>query len=827
MPFIFDDVKVPSESEPMLMQNGQTMASTPRVVSDENRQPHFEYDPPDYANREPGILEQYLPKEVQPYAGRIADIATGANDSLAGALGVPVAAVANVFRGFAGQPLMTSGDMKAVIQSELGRIPGMGTKSEEAFSEWYANLGETAGKQALITMALIAGAGPLAAGGASMEAAGAAAGPGGMTQTAGAVMKNIGETAVKYPGMVAAADVGAVTGGALAPQLDPLAKELGLNTSPELLELLGTFAGGPLGATIASAARIRPMVPGGGMEAPGLPTFGGKQFKETPTGPAILKTAKPFTEEGNFSPADIGKAVAGYKTKVESWIRGRAERIGSGSANPGQTAQREREAVRQGYHVARKRVLEPLWAKVDQSRKLDPVAMDGARKVANEVARSAVTGIGKTSHVPSDLVQAVLRLPKNPTLQQVREVASVISSEAVNLGVGSSKYTPNDTLRANMNALAKGLNDAIGKSFPGDKELAKAKEMTTWLHDTFSRGPVGAFGQVRKPGEFGPTEPQGAMESAMRDPRFGPQLAKMGETIGTPGAVQGRSEEYLRSMVAEAYRTGRPLSGTNPLAEEAIAAKNAQRYMNSPDFKAFAKAFPQMDAVLQRQYKQLGSAIAEADSIKSSAFFNKADTDPQSAVTALMNSGTKVRDAQVIRQKIGADPDALEAIKNALVEKIGMDTNWDPTLMAHQLSSKDTESLLRVFMDKQDVGRMKRLIGSVMEKQNATERVGSLSPALLGGRVLGSMFFRAAGVHTIQGTSVGAKIGGSIGERLFHVVPPDKLLARALVDPQWERFALSYEPDSLTNIKRTNKLLGLLVSTTVAGNNKLMEASEE
>jgi hypothetical protein len=714
--------------------------------------------------------------------------------------------------------------MKAVIQSELGRIPGMGAKSEQAFSEWYADLGEKAGSQALMTMALIAGASPLAAAGEAI----------GVDTTLGAVAKNVGEMGVRYPGRVALADVGAVAGGATLPLAEPYLKAAGVtNLSPEVLELIGMFAGGPTGAAIGSMARIKPgkikeAVSVLGQEIlperqgyTGLPRVGGKDIRDIQSGPPVLQ---PKAIAGSFSSEDIAKSVAGYKSQTTNWIKSAMERITTGSTgSPGHTAQREREAVRKGYAIARKRVVEPLWAKVDQTRRLDPTTMDAARTVAQQVAQSSVTGLGRSKNIPSELVEAVLALPKNPTLREVRELASVITTEAVNVGVGSSKYTPSDPLRSNMSQLAKGLNDAIAKSFPGDKELAKAKEMTTWLHDTFSRGPVGMFGQVRKPGEFGTQPPAAAMEGAMRDPRFGPQLAKMGETIGTPGAVQGRSEDYLRSTVTEAYRQGQPLSATNPLADEAIAAKHAERYMNSPEFKAFAKAFPEMDARLGQEFTNLQSAVAEADNIKRSSFFNKADTDPQAAVNALMQSGTKVRDAQTIRQKLGNDDDALDAIKNALVERIGMDTNWDPTQMSYRLSSKDTEQLLTVFMDKADVARMKRIIGANMEAQNKLSKMGSLSPAFLSGRVMGSMLARAAGVHTIQGTSVGAKVGSSIMERWFGVIPPNKLAAMALTDPKWEHFVLSHEPDSLDGIKRTIKLLGRTVSAIEIGNRKLME----
>lgn len=811
--------QVPSPNEPLLLNNGQ-YANTPNanvLSGGEGSHNSYTIEPVQapYSQRQPGIIEQSLPKELQPYAGRIADIATGANETLAGALAVPANSVANIFQGFAGKPFTNVDEMKKTIQDTLRQMPGMGAAKEQAFNQWYANLGEQAGRQALMTMALVAGAPVLA------SASG--------TGTLGAAAKNVGETVLQHPGMVAAADTGAVIGGQVAPLAEPYLKAAGLNdtiANPEVLGLLGTLAGGPVGASISTLARIRPtgMVKGmfGGEKQGfgGLPKFGGSLVKDAIPG------AKPLLG-APFNGDDVTKAIKGTQNQVTNWMQSRIAQVTKGgTVDPAVAAQRVRDVTNEAYTKARNIADTQYWAKVDQSR---PVPTSDPKEIAKEIALSATDSTVRIRDIPGDFIRDINKWGDNVSMKQMRQVASAIRSEASTLGQSGNTAFPSDTRRANLTKLANSIDDAIGNAYPGDINLAKAKEYTTWLHDTFSRGPVGQFAEVRRvPGAT--TDAPSGLQSAMRDSRFGPQMAGIGPKVDLPNtdalgqAIQGRSEEYLRSMVADAYRTGGPRYGMDPLKEEMYKANAAKEYMNSPDFKRFAKAFPQMDAVFQRQATQLQNAVGKAAEIARSSFFNKASTDPENAVESLFNSGQKVRDSKLIMDNIGGDHNAVDAIQYALIRKLGNSTNWNPEAMVARLGSKDLAQTFTTLMGENEFRRLYRIIDTGAKLQVGEDKgLIGMSPIKTAGRVLGSLFTGVIGGKSIQVHSIGTKIGGNVMEKIFHTVPPEYFIQKAMVDPNWERFLMSKLPDNMEGFRTTTRLIGLMAGGVEAAHNKMME----
>jgi hypothetical protein len=816
MPFIPNtNAQVPTGgNEPLLLSNGQSISDTSgfSVRTDANKaNPHFVPDEQPYSQRKPGIIEQNLPPVLQPYAGRIADIATGANDSLAGALAIPANSVANIFQGFAGKQFTNVDEMKTSIQDALRAIPGMGASKEQAFNKWYADLGEQAGRQALLTMALIAGGPAMAAIGESL--------PG--TSTTGAVLKNIGNTMVQHPGMVAAADAGAVAGGQIAPLADPYTKALGLNTNPEILGLLGTLAGGPIGASIGTLARIRPvgmvknMLAGGTKEGfGGLPRFGGTLVK------SALPGAKPLLG-ASFNGQDVADAIKGVQLEVMNGMKSRIDHVTKGgTVDPAVAAQRVREVVKDGYKRAGQIADNVYWAKVDQKR---PVATIDPKNAAKEVALSAQDPTVRSRDIPGDFIRDIMKWPKNVSMERMRQVASAIRKEAATLGQQGNTAFPSDERRANLTKLANSIDDSIAKAYPDDRALAEAKAYTTWMHDTFSRGPVGQFGEVRRvPGAT--TDAPSSLQGAMRDSRFGSQMANMGETTGLGPEVQGRTEDYLRSMVADAYRTGGPRYGMDPLKEELYKTTAAKEYMNSPDFKRFAKAFPQLDSVFQRQTTQLQNATNKAAEIARSHFFAKAATDPENAVENLFNSGTKVKDTKLIMENIGSDHKAVDAIQYAMIRKLGNSVNWDPENMLARLGAKDLSEAFTTIMGEHEFRRMYRIIdtGAKLQAGESGNLIG-MSPIKTTGRILGSLFTGAAGGKSIQVHSIGTKIGGNIMEKVFHTVPPEFFIQKAMVDPNWERFLMSKLPDNMEGFRTTTRLVGMMASGVEATHNKLME----
>lgn len=819
MPFFPDDEgesfdpgpQVPNANEPMMMQDGSLVKTTPPVVTDANKtNPRFIPDPePGYDPAKLTIAGNPIPPWMQSGASKITDIAIGANDTLASALGVQATMVDQMMQDIVGKGFLDKPwEGKRFIQESMQTIPGMSADSSKAFDQWWANMGEQAGTQALLTMAMLAGAGPMAATGTKM----------GSASLPGTIMRNVGETAVRNPGMVALGDAGSVIGGKTLPLANDILQGMGVNSNPEVLAILGNMLGAGVGVGVGSYARTRPQsIPGVGSsdKKGGIPRYAGRQINQAMPGVDSL-----LPRADQFNPDDISRAVDHYKKGVTSWMQNRMAKLTQGLADPAVAATRLRGAVETGYKKARSMETK-LWAPIDMKR---PVPTFQIQQAAMKVASSVEGPNAQAAFIPGDIINEITALKGTESIGRLRDLASVINKRAVTLGMQGNPALPSDRLRANLFELSNAIDNGIAMAYPADKQLAKAKEFSTWVHDTFSRGPVGAFGQVRVQAGA-EADAATSLQTGMRDSRFGTQLNQMGETIGAPGAVQGRSEEFLRSTVAEAYRKGQPITpGLDPLDAEAAAATAAARHMNSPDFKRFAKAFPKLDAVLQRQFNQLQGALGRATEIRQSSFLDKAGIDPETAAASLVNSGNKVRDTRLIMQRIGGDEQAARGIAYSMIKQIGDGVKWDPTLFAGRLGSKDLDQALSNILGPDQMARMKRLVTSAMQYQGG--QMNQTTPrkvVMRTGNIIGSLLTRAAGMNTIQATSIGSQAGGQLMERLFHVIPPEQMLANALVDPAWERFLLSKLPENIESFKATNRILGALVGTIETGHRKLME----
>jgi len=747
-------------------------------------------------------------KEV---AGTLADLATGANITLADALALPVNSVMNVFQGLTGRDFTDVNQMKATIQDRLASIPGMGAKQEQFFNKWWGDLGEKAGKQALLSMALIAGGPALAATGESIGG------------TAGGIMKGLGETAVTHPGMVAASDAGAVAGGAALPLAEPYLKKLGIDNptlvNPETLGLLGNLLGGPLGASLSTLARIRPTGVTnilGNEKFAGLPRFGGSLVKEAIPG------AKPLLDQG-FTADDISTAIKGVQQEVMDTMQKRVEHIVNGKFSPAAEAQKLREANNQAYKASD--VIEgQMWSKVDQSR---PVPTKTPQQTVKEVKASASDPSVRAADLPSNIINDISKWKPNISMARMRAMSRLARSEAAAIGEGTDRSL--DTRARNLTKIANSIDESITAAYPNDINLAKAKAFTQWQHDQFSgASPMAQLSAVRANQARMATDAPSAVKNAMGDSRFPGQMGDVAASTNMTPELQGRSEDYLRSTVSEAYRTGGQRLGIDPLKEELYKTNAAKEYMQSPDFKNFAKAFPAMDAVFQRQTNQLVNAVGKAAEIAKSRFFNLAADQPENAVDHLFNSGSKVSDSHLIMKNIGHDRKAVDALEYSMIRKLGNSVNWDPENIVARLGSKDLRKAFINVMGEQRFGRMERIFqtGAKLQSGEANGLIG-MSPTKTAGRILGSLFTGAAGGKSIQVHSIGTKIGGNIMQRIFHTVPPEYFVQKALTDPNWERFLMSKLPDNMAGFRTTTRLIGLMTGSVEAAHHKLTEQGNE
>lgn len=770
-------------------------------------------------------IKDYLPEWLIPYASKFNDIAIGAsktlNDTIGSVAGAPVTTADTMMRDWAGKAILDNPGSGSEVVHKWMQEHGLENKVK-AFDEWYGNLGEQAGTQALVTMAMVLGAPELAAGGSKLIDAGAnGTKVGNAMQATGKVLKGVGEQATNHPGQVVGADVGSVVGQATLPKANETLNNLGLNTNPEVLSILGAIAGGVAGGTAATFGKIRPFGAAGTTESgmmAGIPRPYGQLINDTMQGAkSLLPSAKAYTSD------DISRAVTHYKEGITAWVQDRVQKVTKGQLDPGLAAARVRAVVKEGSVRARG-MESDLWGKVDQIR-LVPV--DTIQDAAKQVALSAQDPAVRAIDVPGSFISDIMRWEGPMSIQRLRQMATAITKESTSLGLPGSNKIPSDVMRRNLTMLSKTINDSIETAYPGDVALSKAKAFSNWYHDTFSRGPVGEFGNVRATEGYMP-DAQSALKTAMaHTDKFGPQMAEMGARTGVD--VQGRTEDWLRATVADAHRKGQDLiPGQDPLDVEARAGASAARAMNTPEFKAFAKAFPAMDNVLQRQFTQLQNALGRATEIRQSAFLDKAGLDPEAAASSLVNSGNKVRDAGLIMRRIGGDNNASVALATTMLRQIGDGVRWDPTLLSARLGSKDLQRSLGIILGPDQLARMNRLIDGGIEFQGLQNGASTPRKVILrAGNIMGSLLTRAAGANTIQATSIGSQAGGQIMERLFHIIPPEQMLANALVDPNWERFLLSKLPENLASMKATTRSLGALVGGIEVGHRAIVDKMDE
>lgn len=794
---------------------GQTFTAVPRTPG---------YDPNKLT-----FAGNQIPDALKPYASKITDLAAGGYETLANTLGAPTAAVANVFNGLAGRQFATSDDMKKAILDGLNKIPGMAAGTDKAFSQWWGDLGDKAAQQLVLAGTLIAGAPAIVSAGEKLGAG----------SLGGSVLKNVGEQAVLNPGQVAASAAGAGALGHVAssqPVMDFLHSG-GVDVSPQVMELIGNLAGGVLGSQVGSMARIIPAAEGtaknvfGSISRRGLPRFGGNQVNQAMPGARGLLPQ-------SFSSDDIGKAVQGYKDQVTNYLEDRMSRImGTGEQDPAVAAARLRKVNEDAYTKAGQ-IEDMMWGETNLKRNFPT---QSAKNIAIQIAQSAKDPFVKLDTIPGDAIQAIKKLPSSVSIERARQVIGVIRKQAATIGMQGNNLPTNDVYRANLTKLANGLEDAIVAQYPGDIALAKARQFSTWKHDTFSRGPSAGFSEVRNM-DMAKAPAQDALKQAMRDERFGTNQADMEKSLNLTPEVKQANEEALRSQVREYYQNEldtNAFSAADPLTAQAQAAAKANKYMNTPDFKRMTKAFPALNAIMQRQVNQLQTALGQAVAIKRSAFLSHAGENPEAAVERLWGSGNSLQEARTIKgaldklgQKGGAAAqdaqNAQEALSYALVRKLGNSVNWDPSRMMDKLSTRDTSRLVNELIGEKEYARLQRILKAGVSYQGrfSNDSVIGMSPTVTAGRVIGSLLTRASGGHTIQVTSIGTKIGGNMMSRLFHIIPPETIIGKAMVDPNWERFLMAKVPENMDNIRATNDMLGAMVGGLSEGNQLIRNKQE-
>ena len=362
---------------------------------------------------------------------------------------------------------------------------------------------------------------------------------------------------------------------------------------------------------------------------------------------------------------------------------------------------------------------------------------------------------------------------------------------------------PNDKLTRNMELLQGKMIDTITRQYPGDTKLAQAREFTTWIHDQFTRGPLSDFARVREMESALPGA-GGAAEKLLGTEGAGSAAANVSETINDPMVAQA-SKDYVTSQFKSIADELGPVAG--------------QKFLQSSDTKAYVEAFPQMDRELQTSIDRLSRLNEEQRLIETSAFFRDAGATPQIAAERLLSTVNGKKAAREVMGRLGRDPDAQEAIREAAINSLGQSTKWNPVAMGQWLNSKDTRETMLTLLGPEKFRRLEDVINNgigVVKGQEPVLRQVGRKVSTTTGTLLGALMGRMLNTGTLQAPSLGSAMGRNFVDRLFQQLPPDELVRMAIRDPKWERFLYTRIPKNMNELTRTSKQVRALVSGTEA-----------
>lgn len=716
------------------------------------------------------------------------DAATGMNSLIARGSGMTVNAVNDMWKamgqeGFIDDPSMTTDTIIKKMEAL-----GMGADRTKAVSQLAADIGEEAFK-GLATVAMSFWAAPHLA---AIEGEGLMANLG----------RSFGQMIQKNPGTVVASEMGARAGGEVGEEVGgPTGGIIGSLVgggagASTLLPRAAQLASGTAGSIVGGAAGA--LIPGPGMiTGMGSGAFlGGRAGKrvaqrilsrrDMPSNP--LMTADDPVMAQNYAQQAIVADKAAAQKEIEKAISS----IG-GNPDVMSMAEKFRGTVKKAYQMAQRRA-DQLWGRVDKTLKIDPVRMQHFTKTMVQEA-----GQFGTRDLPGEIITDIARLKAGKST--IGDVLAIRNKILGDLSEGVDR----DGLRRNYNRLQAALINSINKQYPNNRDLAAAREYSLWLHDHFSRGPLGAFFGKSKGADF-MADPQARAAILMRREKGGKQIAEAAERLALPQLEQ-QAGQLVRSQFQQHAQEMGPEAGS--------------RWLNNPATQRFMKAFAKPFAELQQQTTKLDTAIKANVDLGKSSFLKFADEDIQTATQKVLTGSNKVQRASEIKRALAADPDgrALPAFKNSvLVEFQRMGGNNPSTLQA-MLASKDQREVMAAVLNPEEMRRFTRIVDAAASFQSGnTKGVGAQSASFLA-RFMGAKTVGAAsrsgggGPASIQETGAGAKIGEMIFKTILGRASPQELMAMAVTNPKAERLLFSRIPSNIREIQRDAQIIRDLVSS--------------
>ena len=295
---------------------------------------------------------------------------------------------------------------------------------------------------------------------------------------------------------------------------------------------------------------------------------------------------------------------------------------------------------------------------------------------------------------------------------------------------------------------------------------------------------------------------------------FGSDLQDVSQRLPRPTVVQD-ADMWIRNEFRELVEHESP--------------ERAAKYMQSERVRNFLKAFPEQAGKFYDAAQAILKLEADRKAFESSAFARFATEDPETAIGKLFTMGNKVASARELVQKFQQDPtgEALEMLRAGVMRSFLDRTKFNPDTMNVVLSQRDVREMMQEIFSPPQMGRLDKIIRSARQlsdpaMMSRTKRTINAASTIFGrviGAQLGRSVARRLGGGTVQTPAIFARALGTSVDNWVKGMPIQELIARAVIDPKFEKILWSKTPETIQEAEKfLLNLKSVVAATGVAGN---------
>lgn len=775
--------------------------------------------------------QQWDPSQQHTMGRAIQDIAAGFNISLARTLSIPRESVDRAM-GLLGLDYMQHG---SPTQHTIDTMNRMGIPAYEV-----ENLANKIGQGALPALTTYT----------AMQLAAPAMGANQAVGTAGYMMREIGQWAVKHPIVGLWLGQTSQAGGKAATDIINPTSELGKAST----ELVGELAGGGLpGAAKFAVSKVPGVMPAARLAGKGLGMAGEALADALPTdlGNAIRKynpfykqpasvNAEPLINQ-NFDPNRIQQfskdQMLASNTYVDNAIENAINSIPT-TGTPGQISARTHDLLQTAEKIS-KRVVSGYWERVPLKTKLS------VNDLRQDTIRLKTELKDLDNQRPDSLLDKIIsetkpqRLPTGQfkptqmTVQKLRDYQGQIGTEITE---ERAKDAPREGYIRNLARMADIVDENIARQLPNDTSIAQARYQSTRHNDLFSRGPINDVLSKRRTGDFripqadsidNLMQKTNGLQAlvAVRDgvstyPRIPTNRFRPASYYTNPFAVTQAEKGQLDELVKSAQDSIR--SSFREAADGGAQKAVAFSQKNEDAIKALGNVAGELSWAAQK----VSAALAEKKAIASSALARYAETSPEKAVANIFAQKDPAGTARQLMVSFKGDPDAVEGLRNEVLKHFIYNVGkTNPNVMQKMMQEPRIENLLQATLASDQYARLTRMVNTAVRLgvEDETSLMQAFkSPARTFGRIIGAKVGRMLNTGTIQTPGIISKAAGDFVERRFGATNPTDMLAQAVLDPTWESLLYSRIPTTTRDMKAAEAKYRRLFATINTGHQQTL-----